>query len=58
MIEGNGGLPQGRTQVRTYSDYCWAAREAKKEDSIELTWNSRIQASDGLSKPGPLASSP
>ena len=38
-------------QVKTYSDYLRAAREAEKEDSIELSWNSRIQASDGLSKP-------
>ena len=38
-------------QVRTYSDYLRAAREAKKEDSIELSWSSRIQMADGLSKP-------
>ena len=38
-------------QVRTYSDYLRATREAKKEDSIKLTQNSRIQASDGPSKP-------
>ena len=38
-------------QVRTYSDYLRAAREAEKEDSIKLSWNSRIQASDGPSKP-------
>ena len=42
-------------QVRTYSDYLRAAREAKKEDSIELTRNPRIQASDGLSKPRPTS---
>ena len=42
-------------QVRTYSDYFRAAREAQKEDSIELTWNSRIQVSDGPSKPRPTS---
>ena len=42
-------------QVRTYSDYLRATREAKKEDSIELTWNPRIQMSDGLSKPRPTS---
>ena len=40
-------------QVRTYSDYLRAAREPEKEGSIELSWNPRIQASDGLSKPRP-----
>ena len=38
-------------QVRTYSDYLRAAREAKKEDSIELSQSSRIQAANGSSKP-------
>ena len=38
-------------QVRTYSDYLRAAREAEKEDSIELSWSSRIQTADGPSKP-------
>ena len=42
-------------QVRTYSDYLRATREAKKEDSIELTQNSRIQASDDSSKPRPTS---
>ena len=42
-------------QVRTYSDYLRAAREAEKEDSIELSRNSRIQASDGPSKPRPTS---
>ena len=37
-------------QVRTYSDYLRATREAEKEDSIELSWNLRIQASDSPSK--------
>ena len=42
-------------QVRTYSDYLRAAREAEKEDSIELSQNPRIQASDDPSKPRPTS---
>ena len=38
-------------QVRTYSDYLRAAREAEKEDSIELSRSSRSQPRDGPSKP-------
>ena len=38
-------------QVRTYSDYLRAAREAEKEDSIELSRSSRTQVTDGPSKP-------
>ena len=38
-------------QVRTYLDYLRATREAKKEDSIELSQSSRTQATDGPSKP-------
>ena len=38
-------------QVRTYLDYLRAAREAEKEDSIELSRSSRTQATDGPSKP-------
>ena len=38
-------------QVRTYSDYLRATREAEKEDSIELSWSSQLQTADGLSKP-------
>ena len=38
-------------QVRTYSDYLRAAREAEKEDSIELSRSSRFQMTDSLSKP-------
>ena len=34
-------------QVRTYSDYLRATREAEKEDSIELPRSSRIQTTDG-----------
>ena len=37
--------------MRMYSDYFRAAREAEKEDSIELSQSSRIQTVDGLSKP-------
>ena len=38
-------------QVRTYSDYLRAAREAEKEDSIELSQTPKTQVTDGLSKP-------
>ena len=38
-------------QVRTYSDYLRATREAEKEDLIELSQSSRVQAADGPSKP-------
>ena len=38
-------------QVRTYSDYLRAAREAEKEDSLEMSWSSRFQPNDGPSKP-------
>ena len=38
-------------QVITYSDDLRAAREAKKEDLIELSLSSRFQTADGLSKP-------
>ena len=38
-------------QVRTYSDYLRATREAEKEDSIKLSRSSRSQTTDGLSKP-------
>ena len=34
-----------------YSDYLRAAREAEKEDSMELSWSSRFQMNDGPSKP-------
>ena len=37
-------------QVRMYSDYLRATREAEKEDSIELLQSSRIQAADNPSK--------
>ena len=38
-------------QVRTYSDYLRAAREAEKEDIIELSQSPRAPATDGPSKP-------
>ena len=38
-------------QVRTYSDYIRATREAEKEDSIELSQTSRTQTTDSPSKP-------
>ena len=38
-------------QVRTYSDYLRATREAEKEDSIELSRTSRTQTTDSPSKP-------
>ena len=38
-------------QVRMYSDYLRATREAEKEDSIELSWGSRFQTANGSSKP-------
>ena len=38
-------------QVRTYSDYLRATREAEKEDSIKLPRSSRSQPTDGPSKP-------
>ena len=38
-------------QVRTYLDYLRAARDAEKEDSIELSRSSRGQPIDGPSKP-------
>ena len=38
-------------QVRTYSDYFRAAREAEKEDSVELSRSSRSQPTDSPSKP-------
>ena len=37
-------------QVRTYSDYLRATREAKKEDSIELAWSPRAPPVDGPAK--------
>ena len=37
-------------QVRMYSDYLRATREAEKEDLIELSLSSRFQTTDGPSK--------
>ena len=38
-------------QVRIYSDYFRATREAEKEDLIELSQTSRTQTTEGPSKP-------
>ena len=38
-------------QVRTYSDYLRAAREAKKEDSIDLSRSLRPPVTDGPTRP-------
>ena len=38
-------------QVRTYSDYLRATREAEKEDTIELSHSPRALVTDGPSKP-------
>ena len=46
------------TQVRTYSDYLRAIREAEKEDLIELPQSSRTQTADAPPNQGLLASSP
>ena len=45
-------------QVRTYSDYLRATREAEKEDLIELPQSSRTPTADGPPNQGLLASSP
>ena len=37
-------------QVRTYSDYLRATRQAKKEDSIELAQSPRAPLADGPTK--------
>ena len=41
--------------MRTYSDYLRTTREAKKEDSIELSQGSRFQTANGPSKPRPTS---
>ena len=38
-------------QVRTYSDYLRATREAENEDSLELSQSSRTQTANDPSKP-------
>ena len=38
-------------QLRTYSGYLRATREAEKEDTIELSQSPRAPAADGTSKP-------
>ena len=49
--EGNGSLPEGGTSGENIFRLIRAAREAEKEDLIELSWSSRIQTADGPSKP-------
>ena len=44
-----------RPQVRTYSNYLRVTREAKKEDSLELSRSSRTQPADGPTKPRPTS---
>ena len=56
-----GGLPKqlkvmvaylkARPQVRMYSEYLRATREAEKDDSIELSQGSRFQTANSPSKP-------
>ena len=36
---------------KTYSDYLWAAREAEKEESMELSPNPHSQVIDSTAKP-------
>ena len=38
-------------QEKSYSDYLWAAREAEKDDSIELSQSPWSQAADNTAKP-------
>ena len=38
-------------QEKTYSNYLWAAREAEKEDSMELSQSPQSQATDNTTKP-------
>ena len=38
-------------QEETYSDYLWAAREAEKEDSMELSWSPWNQTTNNTTKP-------
>ena len=45
-------------QEKTYSDYLWAAREAEKEDSMELSQSPQIQATNNTTKLRQLVSSP
>ena len=42
-----GAYLKAGPQVRTYSDYLRATREAEKEDSIGLPQSSRTQTADG-----------
>ena len=38
-------------QEKTYSNYLWAAREAEKEDSMELSQSPQNQTTDNTTKP-------
>ena len=49
------GYLKAGPQVRTYSNYLRATREAEKEDSLELSRSSRTQLANGLSKPRPTS---
>ena len=42
---------QSSLHEKTYSDYLWAAREAKKEESMELSQNPWSQAIDNTVEP-------
>ena len=42
-------------QVRTYSDYWRAAREAEKEDSMELSHSPSTQVTNNAPKPWPTS---
>ena len=56
-----GGLPKclkamvpylrASPQEKTYSNYLWAAREAEKEDSMELSQRPQSQATNNTAKP-------
>ena len=56
-----GGLPKclkamvaylkASSQEKSYSDYLWAAREAEKEDSMELSRSPRNQTTNNTAKP-------
>ena len=48
MAQDHGGLPKGRARGKMYSNYLRAAREAKKEEAMEPSWN---QVADKPSKP-------
>ena len=51
MTEGNGSLPEGRTAAENIFRLPKGCQGAEKEDSMELSRHSRIQTTDGPSKP-------